>query len=495
MKTHLFRIPLLVCLLLWSHSLGSDVVIRTMPGGKSVSARSFEQDGRVFVSMTDFALQAGYKWRWNIFSGKLTFSHEDTRVSFVKGNSFYKVNDASFQLAVPPVRKWATMYLPVSQIIEIFGKHFKGSYSWSQKAGTVTINSTSPVMKVDYEVKQNGTVVFISTGDSLPFECTYFHPNLLVNLSGARVDVEKIRSGRKKGVIDSLFAVQFEKSAQISFLLNKKVEKPHVDFNDKTNTLMISLKPAKKVKKPAQEKKYQVDVPIIETVVIDPGHGGKDPGAIGPNNTLEKDIVLAVSLELEKKLKKAGLKVFLTREKDVFVPLAERTKFANEKKADLFLSIHTNAIAGNKRRKRSTKGYKIYFLSQAKNEEDKLVAMRENAVIELEEKPQNYSALQNILIDIAGNEYLKQSQELCIAMEQSLNSSVSRKIPKLHLGVGQANFWVLNGAYMPSVLVELGFISNPNEEKLLTNKKVQGEMAVALCEAIMKFKKQFETGL
>lgn len=488
------RISLLLFMFFGVTDLYSDVVIRTMPEGKSVSARSYEQDGLTYVSMTDFALQAGFRWRWNIFSKKLTFTYADTRLSFVQDNSFYKVDTATYQLAHPPVRKWATMYLPVPQILQIFGKHYPGNLSWDEKSRTLLISSSSPVLNVQYEAKQNGTVVFVTLADSLPFECTYFHPNLLVNFSGGTVNQKKIQScSKKEGVVDSVFAVQFEKSAQISFLLNKKIEKPHVDFNGRSNTLMLSLKPEAPPQK-VEKKKVQVDVPLVKTVVIDPGHGGKDPGAIGPKKVKEKDVVLAVSLELKKRLEKEGLKVFLTREKDVFVPLASRTKFANDKRADLFLSIHANAISGSKRRLRSTKGYKFYFLSQAKNEDDKLAAMRENAVIELEEKPQNYSALQNILIDIAGNEYLKQSQELCIAMDQTFDASLS-KISKLHLGVGQANFWVLNGAYMPSVLVELGFISNPEEEKLLSSRKTQRELATALSEAIMKFKQQFETGL
>jgi N-acetylmuramoyl-L-alanine amidase len=137
----------------------------------------------------------------------------------------------------------------------------------------------------------------------------------------------------------------------------------------------------------------------------------------------------------------------------------------------------------------------VYFLSQAKNEEDKMVAMRENAVIELEDKNKrtNYDALQDVLISIAGAEYLRESQDLCIFIEQSLGANV-KQIPRLQLGVGQANFWVLNGAYMPSVLIEVGFISHTEEEKLLSDKRVQYQQASALSEAIVQFKQQFEGG-
>lgn len=233
----------------------------------------------------------------------------------------------------------------------------------------------------------------------------------------------------------------------------------------------------------------------IKTIVIDPGHGGKDPGAIGPNGLKEKDVVLAVSLSLRDALEKnADLKIFMTRSTDVFIPLRQRTKFANEKNADLFISVHANSIAGNRKRKKMIKGYKVYFLSQAKNEEDKLAAMIENSVIELEEDIKKGDYLQNILIDMANVEFLTESQDLSIMIAESFGISL-KKVNKLHTGVGQANFWVLNGAYMPSVLVETCFISNPNEVKLLKNKIFQKKLGVAICDAVIKFKEKYEAGL
>jgi N-acetylmuramoyl-L-alanine amidase len=174
------------------------------------------------------------------------------------------------------------------------------------------------------------------------------------------------------------------------------------------------------------------------------------------------------------------------------VPLQDRTRFANEKKADVFLSIHANSIEGAGK-KRETKGYKVYFLSQAKNEEDKMAAMRENAVIQLEDQSHRYDNLQNILIEMAGNEFLRESQDMSIIIDEVFDGSL-KKVEKLHLGIGQANFWVLNGAYMPSVLVEIGFISNPSEEKTLIQDSFQKTLAAALADAIMKFTVKLEAG-
>jgi N-acetylmuramoyl-L-alanine amidase len=233
---------------------------------------------------------------------------------------------------------------------------------------------------------------------------------------------------------------------------------------------------------------------MVQTIVIDPGHGGMDPGAIGQNGLEEKKVVLDIALALRDLFKKkTKFTVLLTRDSDKFIPLVERTRFANEKKADIFVSIHANSIEGNKRKKDGTRGYKVYFLSEAKNEEDKLAAMRENAVIELEDKSHKYDNLQNILIDMAGNEYLRESQDFSIMVTETFSSSL-KDIPRLHLGVGQANFWVLNGTYMPSVLIEVGFISNPQEEKDLNEPSVQKSIASGIFEAVMNFKKKYEEG-
>jgi N-acetylmuramoyl-L-alanine amidase len=182
----------------------------------------------------------------------------------------------------------------------------------------------------------------------------------------------------------------------------------------------------------------------------------------------------------------------LTRDDDTFIPLQDRTRFANEKKADIFLSIHANSIEGASKKK-ETKGYKVYFLSQAKNEEDKMAAMRENAVIQLEAQSHHYDNLQNILIEMAGAEFLRESQDLSIIIDEAFNGSL-KKVEKLQLGIGQANFWVLNGTYMPSVLVEIGFISNPGEEKFLVQESFQKTIAAALFDAIMKFSNKIEAG-
>jgi N-acetylmuramoyl-L-alanine amidase len=404
---------------------------------------------------------------------------------------------ALFPKLKAPVVASAVVKSPVATIPEAVDtvKHTAQLSNNEVEAQAPVPSNKKGIRSVNCSVKQNGTLLTVQLSDSLPFDYMYYHPNLILNFFGATVDTAKIKLLEKTGIVKSVTSVQFKESAQLSIVLSSWIEDPVFDYVQDSKMVMVALRPAKKA--PVQQSESVAKPPQKKgiIVVVDPGHGGKDPGAIGYNDLKEKDVVLSVSLKLRDMLKNLpAITTLLTREKDIFIPLAERTEFANKQKADLFVSVHADAVPGDAKRKNATRGYKIYFLSQAKNEEDKLVAMRENAVIQLEEKPQNYSNLQSVLIDMAGNEFLKESQDMCILLDLKFSSVLRKKIEKLHLGVGQANFWVLNGAYMPSVLIETGFLSNPDEAKLLADKEFQKTIAKGMYEAIANFTQQYGAG-
>lgn len=197
----------------------------------------------------------------------------------------------------------------------------------------------------------------------------------------------------------------------------------------------------------------------IKKVVIDPGHGGKDPGAIGPTGLKEKEVVLKISKKVASRLKnELGCQVLLTRETDKFLPLTQRTAIANAQKADLFISIHANA-APNRR----ARGIETYFLNFALDEEAMMVAARENAT-----STKKMGDLKNILNDIMKNTKIDESSRLANFVQKEVVKSLRKKYKGIkNKGVKQAPFFVLIGADMPSVLVEVSFISNWNEEKLL----------------------------
>ena len=201
-----------------------------------------------------------------------------------------------------------------------------------------------------------------------------------------------------------------------------------------------------------------------KTIVIDAGHGGKDAGAIGYKQRMEKHLVLDIALQLGKHLKQKGYKVFYTRDKDIFINLRDRTKVANDKNADLFLSLHANA-APTEAKKLSMKGLETFFLSPDRSERSKNVAALENKS-DIEEMD-FYS--KETFLNVFNREKIVLSNKLAIDIQANMLGSVKKKYEVDDGGVREAPFWVLVGATMPSVLIEIGYITNPDESDKMFN--------------------------
>lgn len=226
------------------------------------------------------------------------------------------------------------------------------------------------------------------------------------------------------------------------------------------------------------------DMNIVKRmIVLDPGHGGHDPGAVGPKNLYEKDVVLDIALKLKKVLMEDPFnEVFLTRERDIFIPLEERTAMANRKNADLFVSIHANASP-----RREAKGIETYLLNWNDDEEAIRVAARENAISLKKMRAMNR---QVDIVDVIKSDLIRENKrdesiKLANYIQRSLISNLDSDTKHvLNLGVKQALFYVLFGAKMPSVLVEVSFISNPEEERLLSNDAYRTEIAKGIAKGL-----------
>ncbi len=224
----------------------------------------------------------------------------------------------------------------------------------------------------------------------------------------------------------------------------------------------------------------------VTRIVIDPGHGGKDKGATGPGGVHEKHITLAVAKELKSLIEeKLNCQVFLTRTKDRFVSLEERTAFANARKADLFISIHTNAHED-----RNLTGTETYFLNFSKDKEAARVAALENAT-----STKRISDLETILHDLMRNTKIKESSQLATAVQRQVVKHI-RAVEKekvRDLGVKQAPFCVLIGAEMPCILIETAFITNPKEEARLKDKEFQKELAKGIASGLEVYIRQMKS--
>jgi len=249
------------------------------------------------------------------------------------------------------------------------------------------------------------------------------------------------------------------------------------------------FKPIRKQPKIQTPKQVPLSVPTPskavyannKIIVIDAGHGGKDSGAVGYKKYQEKRAVLKIAKLLKNMLQKQGYKVYLTRERDKFIKLSDRTHFANQKKADLFISIHANAAPASQ--KLSLKGIETFFLSPAKTEKAKRIAAKENAAAMNLDK---YS--KNTLLSFLNRTKIVQSNKLAIDIQSGLLSSVKKKYDKIvDGGVREAPFWVLVGAQMPAVLVEVGYITNPTEAERLFNPFYQKALASGIRNGINNY--------
>ena len=230
-------------------------------------------------------------------------------------------------------------------------------------------------------------------------------------------------------------------------------------------------------RKSRQAKKTAISK--IRRIVVDPGHGGHDPGAVGPNGIQEKDVVLAIGIKLRDLFKEElGVDVVMTRSTDVFIPLEERTAIANKVGADLFLSVHANAAPN-----RAAAGIETYYLNLAKTDKVAQLAAKENGT-----SLEKVSVLQAILFDLMANYKLNDSAHLADEVQRSLHKKIrSQHNDVKNLGVKQGPFYVLVGASMPSILVETAFLSNAAEESRLKDPAYQEAAAEGILEGVRNY--------
>jgi len=231
----------------------------------------------------------------------------------------------------------------------------------------------------------------------------------------------------------------------------------------------------------AKEKRY-----VVSTVVIDPGHGGRDPGAIGRSGLREKDVVLEIAKELKRQLEQYGINAILTRDNDAFIPLGRRATVANNLKATFFISVHANSS-----RSKNAKGFEVYCLSDATDDSTRALAAAENASLKYEEESFDDSHTKNldaIVCDIEFTENRKESKELA----SSICNSVLDKLAVRKRGVKGAGFYVLKGARMPAVLIEIGFVSNKEEASSLSSTYYKKKLTEALVDGILNYKREYE---
>ena len=341
------------------------------------------------------------------------------------------------------------------------------------------------VLEFDEDIKESTIKSFVLKSDN-SYKKVYDIPAIL--LSAPKIIVPKKLKNLRisqfstdtiRIVLDNTVAFDTSLSIEeykviISLSKNTKPKAAQVKSNDMAkSTAKIASVPQHSIKKFSHKDKV---------IVIDAGHGGKDAGAIGYKQKQEKHLVLDIALQLAKELKERGYKVYLTRSKDVFINLRERTKIANDKNADIFLSLHANA-APNAEKQLSMKGVETFFLSPDRSERSKNVAALEN---QSDMEDMNYYSKETFL-NVLNREKIVLSNKAAIDIQKGMLRGVKQKYSVDDGGVREAPFWVLVGATMPSVLIEIGYITNPEESSNMFNLSYQKLLVDGISDGIDKY--------
>ncbi len=492
-RINLPSVCILLILLLLTLSVPSHTAQLVTPDGKSHYLATNEIQGIPYASVNDLSSVLNAKVHWHRMLRKVTLEFDDHQIAFTWFSPYMLYDSEVYNLSYDTKLKEGTLWVPLTGFQRVWDLIHSPTIPPERPEA---YPSEVEILDLKVEEKLNGILVEVFTSQPLDYEVfSDQNRDLNINFYKGRLNPSYFNRKRLPSFVKWLKAYQFDNSAQISL----RFKSPFVRFLHAFRTdpyrIQISLL---QTPSPGDSAKFfsadgssgdeKLPDDLIDLIVIDPGHGGADSGAVGRKGLVEKEVTLDIARRLKVLLKnEPGLKVILTRETDVLVPLEERTEMANRNEADLFISIHTNAS-----KKRSARGCETFFLSAAKTDEDRAVAALENSSVRFERSgpvTQEPDDLDYILMDLVQSEYLRESQDLAGTIQKRLEEQLS--IPGR--GVSQAGFVVLNKAYMPAVLVETAFISNKKEEDLLKKESFRQRIAQALYESIKEFIEKYQS--
>ncbi len=448
--------------------------------------------GVAYVPVRDLADLLEARTYYNSLAQKIVLYLGNHKVKVTALNPFIMIDDKILQMPVSTNFDERGIWVPMNYFVRLIEPYTPTPLSYDPKTHTLSLVVEGVnILSISAEEKINGTLLRINTLRKFDLSNLALRLSqgwLYVDIYGGKLDTTRLYLVGPVGIIRKMVPIQFEESAQLSFRLSKNIEKRNISLTSADHEILVSIRtkedlPENMIVDLQKERKKW----LIDKIIIDPGHGGKDPGTIGYGGLKEKDVVLDIAKRLKKLLKKRlKVEVLMTRESDKFVGLRERSAFANKNGGKLFISIHANANPN-----RTAYGVETYCLGTARTEADRLIAEKENAVIRYEESWSQYGDLSNenyILLAMAQNSFNKESQELAGLVQKA----IARRLGTKNRGVKQAGFVVLVGTTMPKILVEVGFISNKWESKRLRSKKYRQKVAEVIFEGVKQFKERSE---
>lgn len=460
--------------------------------GSKEEIEFFTENNISYISFSEFTSIFGGKLDWEIIGHQIKYSEDTIRFDFLIGSSFFKRNDSVFNMTYPAILKDAQLFLPAETFIHFFDQVFHQKVSWEKNSKTIRINSEYfNVNDISFLAKANGLLIEVFLTGAMPYDVFITEGNWVnISIRGAKLNRPQILSRKNSRYMYNLKTHQLNENGQISFRLKQKIDKWHHKIQQDPPRIQISISDVN-FEFSEEDSMPQIGPDnVIDVIVIDAGHGGSQSGAVGQKSTREKDVALSISKELAKLIRKdKQFKVIMTRDRDKTVSLEERADIANKAACDLFISIHANSSL-----KKHIRGWNVFFLAQAKNDSARAVEqfensafLRERALTEDVSDEQN-DPIMSILSEMIMTEFQAESHDFALMCDREFR----KKLKTTARGVDQAGFFVLNKVYAPSVLVETGFISNKQDEKLLKNKKYQKKVAQSIYNAIKRFKYKYE---
>jgi stearoyl-CoA desaturase (Delta-9 desaturase) len=515
--------------LLWAQArrppLPQEPVSAVAAGRAVKGVIAVQVEGAPCLSLRDVQRLVGGRLLWRRMAREVSHEREGRHILYTLDVSSAVVDGKTVSLAVP-VRWWTGQaYVPISFLqTPDFQSFAEAQVAWAAEAGALAVIPIPDISSPRFTSKPGRTRVVFDVGPRVDYRVLAERDGeLWLRFFGGKA-ASRERLQVTDPLITSVDILPRSNACDIVITLSETAGRPLVTLEESPRRLVVeafssgsappvaegdgavppagegpaaeALSPVPAVEILPQGDISKEDVrpnpkdilPVlspVRVIVIDPGHGGKDAGAVGRRGNLEKEINLSMALRLADALRATKrYEVHLTREDDRFVSLQDRAVFANDKKADLFISVHCNAGLSPK-----AEGFEVYFLSErASDDSAAAVARRENASLELEGAASQAKAkLSQLLWSLAKTETLNESSEMAALVNKHAGKE---KLDAASRGVKQAGFYVLKWAEMPAILVECAFITNPREEKLLRSHRYAQKLVDAVAAAVHEYEER-----
>ncbi|MFH1891698.1 MAG: N-acetylmuramoyl-L-alanine amidase [Candidatus Zixiibacteriota bacterium] len=451
--------------------------------GSEYPIRQISEGELTYLSLMDLARASECKLNWDpwFFEAQLTSGKSDLVVPMF--SNYVRFDNQLLNITYPALYRHGDIYVPAITFVEALDNLVSKSLFWDEVEKTIWAEESQyNIVDVNFEPKMNGYLIEIVTREKLPYEAYVSEQKWInVNIFGGKLDERHFRTHPRPKAIKKVEAFQFEQSSQLAIKFYRTISSFHHSFT--TNPPRIQIAIVDTTFDPTVLE--SIDVPhdrsgYISTIVIDAGHGGDETGAVGSQGCREKDVTLSVAMKLKELFDEDGTtSAMLTRYVDTTLTLQQRADLANTY-GDLFLSIHTDFSDDNAK----NSGSLTFFLAPAIDDDARRTAMLENRSILLERTSgASADSLDFVMIDFMQTEYQEESKELASDIQNELEDRLKIK----SRGVDQAGFFLLNKVYLPSVLIELAYLSNKRDEALLKKESFQQKAADAIYYGVKKF--------